>query len=263
MRVDELLSVLEEAAPAALAEDWDNIGLMVGRRSGESAGVLVALDLRAGVIAEARERGWGIILTHHPLVFPALASVTPATSAGGLALEAAEAGIAVIAAHTNLDAAPAGLNDLMAGALGLENANPLAPAPANPAAGLGRIGTLASPEALGALAARAEALWPSGVRLTGDPERPVERLALCTGSGASLIDTAREMDADAYMTCDLKYHDADRAEGMPLVGLDHAAVEGALLAQWAESLRGRLALEGCGVAVAARSTSPWSAPAPR
>lgn len=263
MRVDEVLSVLEEVAPAALAEDWDNVGLMVGRRSGESPGVLVALDLRSGVIAEARERGWRIVLTHHPLVFPALDSVTPATAAGGLALDAAEAGIAVIAAHTNLDAAPGGLNDLMAGALGLEDTRPLEPAPSDPGAGLGRIGTLAAPETLGALASRAEDLWPSGVRLTGDPQRTVERLALCTGSGAGLIDTAREMEADAYVTCDLKYHDADRAEGMPLVGLDHAAVEGALLARWAEGLRARLAPEGCEVIVATTPTSPWSAPAPR
>ena len=263
MRVDELLSVLESEAPASLAEDWDNVGLMVGRRDHEAGSVLVALDLRDAVIAEAHEGRHGIILTHHPLIFPALASVSPATAAGGLALAAAEAGIAVVAAHTNLDAAPGGLNDLMADDIGLADARPLAPSADDPAAGPGRVGTLTPGEPLGALAERTDRLWPSRVRIAGDPGRPIDRLALCSGSGRGLIDAAREADADAYMTCDLTYHDADRAEGMALVGLDHAAVEAALLARWADRLAELLAPRGCAVAVAAGTTSPWTGPGAR
>lgn len=263
MRVDELLNVLEEAAPAALAEEWDNVGLMVGRRDAESTSVLVALDLRPEVVERARADGHGIILTHHPLIFPSLMSVSPATAAGGLALAAAEAGIAVLAAHTNLDAAAGGLNDLMGAALGLADGAPLAPTAPDAATGLGRVGDLPAEVRLDALAARADALWPSGVRVSGDPGRVVRRLAVCTGSGAGLIDEARAAGADAYVTCDLKYHDADRAEGMSLIALDHAAVEGELLARWAISLGERLAPRGCAVLVAPGSTSLWSAPGPR
>lgn len=263
MQVRDFLSRLGERAPDSLAEEWDNVGLLVGRPEAEMSSVLVALDLRPEVLAQAVADGHGAILTHHPLIFPVIDSVSPVTLPGALVLEAAEAHVAVIAAHTNLDSARGGLNDLMAEALGVSDAAPLTPDDDDPEVGLGRVGMLAEPVRLGDLATRADDLWPSGARITGDPTERVQRIALCTGSGAGLIDAARLAGADAYITCDLKYHDADRAGAMALIGLDHAAVEAPLLALWAEAFGGLLEPEGCRVVLAEASTSPWSGPASR
>src|SRR6478735_8103645 len=139
MFVAQLLGAVERLAPAALAEEWDNVGLLVGRHNQPVSRVLVALELRDEVLGEAREFRCDTVLTHHPAIFPSLASVTD-HPAGELVLRAAEARVAVIAAHTNLDAARGGLNDVMAEILGVTAATPLRPSPDHPSCGLGRIG---------------------------------------------------------------------------------------------------------------------------
>lgn len=124
--VGEFMSVLERLAPAALAEEWDNCGLQVGARDITTEKILVALNVTAAVLAEAEALGSNIVLTHHPLIFRPLNSISDDCAAGLLARRAATAGIAVIAAHTNLDAAPGGLADIMANMLGLASIEPIA-----------------------------------------------------------------------------------------------------------------------------------------
>jgi dinuclear metal center YbgI/SA1388 family protein len=254
---DRFLAVVERLAPAALAEDWDNVGLLVGRHDRPVRRVLVALELREAVLAEARDRGADALLVHHPPVFPALAAVTDATPAAALVLSAAEERRTVVAAHTNLDAAPGGLNDHMAALLGMTGAVPLVPAATGQAgAGLGRVGTVA-PVALGAYAARVAALIPGAVVHTGDPGATVGRVACCTGSGASMIDDARAAGADLYVTGDLKHHDADRAAGMPLLSVSHAQTERIAMRGWFATLRDALAPEGVEALFAEADTDPW------
>lgn len=258
--VADLLDVVERLAPARLAEPWDNIGLLVGRRTGDIDSVLVALDLRHGVLDRAIDAGIGAILVHHPPIFPALTSLTDVAGPEGVVLRAAEAGIAVVAAHTNLDSVVGGLNDLMAARLGIVDGAPLEPvATAVPGAGLGRVGSVPPILAM-ELAERVRAAFPGSlVRLAGSHDAPVRRVACCTGSGASLIQAARSAGADAYVTSDLKYHDADRAGGMILVDLPHAQSEAPLLAEWAES-RLQPALFAVGIAVDQMDgTDPWHA----
>ena len=146
--------------------------------------------------------------------------------------------IAVVAAHTNLDSATGGLNDLMADALGMSATSPLVPDADDPAVGPGRVGDIA-PTPLGVLAMRAvEAFSPrhANLGMAGDPGLSVTRVAVCTGSGRSLIDAARSAGADAYVTGDLTYHDADSAEGMGLVNVPHGAVEQHCMRAWAPVL---------------------------
>ena len=119
MLVAQLLAAIERLAPSALAEEWDNVGLLVGRHNQPARRVLVALELRDEVLGEAREAGCDAVVTHHPPIFPTLSALTDGGTASELVLRAAEGRVAVIAAHTNLDAAAGGLNDVMAGLLGM------------------------------------------------------------------------------------------------------------------------------------------------
>ncbi len=259
--VAELCRSIHRLAPEALAEDWDNGGLLVGRAGAPVDRLLVALDLRPVVVGEARERGCQAVLTHHPAIFPTIAAITDGGGAGTV-LDAAEAGSAVLAAHTNLDSARGGLNDIMAAALGIDDPVPLAPSAADESAGLGRVGEVA-PTTLGALAELArQAFGAHLVRITGEVGVPVGRVACCTGSGGGLVELARRSAADAYVTGDLRYHDADRADGMPLIDLPHGSVEGHAMGVWSEGLAAALSGAGVEVLYAAKSTDPWRALAP-
>lgn len=258
MLIAQFLGVIERLAPAELAEDWDNVGLMVGRHNHAVRRVLVALELRDEVLAEARERDCDAILTHHPPIFPTISAVTDAGPPGSLILAAAEERRAVICAHTNLDAAAGGLNDEMATTLGLREAAPLVPADSAPALGLGRVGRLASPASLERFVVAVGAAYGGArLRYVGDPGTRVERVACCTGSGRGLIDAARASGADAFVTCDLTYHDADRATDLPLIGLHHAEVERHALRRWTRTLERALAGHPVEVLFAATDTDPW------
>lgn len=256
MLVAQLLGAIERLAPVALAEEWDNVGLVVGRHNQPTRRVLVALELRDEVLGEARELECDTVLTHHPAIFPTISSITDAP-ASELVLRAAEARVAVIAAHTNLDAARGGLNDLMAEILGITGGVPLRPSPEHPSCGLGRIGRVRA-TTLGGLVERvASGFGGAPVSYAGDPWTTVERVACCTGSGGSLIADARAADADAYVTSDLKYHDADRAEGLPLITLPHARAERIALKRWTKVLERALAPERVEVRFAQTDTDPW------
>lgn len=232
---------------------------MTGRRDRPVSRVVVALDLRAAVLDEALAVGADLVLVHHPPIFPAMSAVTDARTAGALVLRAAEERIAVVAAHTNLDAAAGGLNDQMATALHIMTTSPLLPDAVDPAVGLGRVGQVA-PTTLGVLASAAVTAYsPGGVNsgMVGDPAMAVTRVAVCTGSGGSLVQAARDAGADVYVTGDLKYHDADAAEGMGLVNLPHGVVEQHALAAWAPRLAEALAPAGVEVHVTSVDTDPW------
>ncbi len=257
MLVAQLLAAVERLAPPELAEDWDNVGLIVGRHNQPARRLIVALELRDEILDEAREHGCDAVLTHHPPIFPSIAALSDAGVASELVLRAAESRVAVMAAHTNLDAAAGGLNDIMAELLGMRDPRPLRPAASDGSVGLGRVGRI-EPTTLEGLAARvAAAFGGTGVHYSGDPWGKIGRVACCTGSGGSLIGDARAAEADAYVTSDLKYHDADRAEGLPLVALPHAAAERVAMRRWTKTLQKVLAGEKVEVRFAEAETDPW------
>lgn len=127
MSVRELLSCLDEAWPFAWAAPGDRVGLVVGSPGQQVARVLVALEASEAVVAEARELGAQLLLTHHPLLYTPVTEVREDRPAGRLLAQIVRAGLAVAACHTNLDVAPGGLNDYLAARLGLTGAVPLAP----------------------------------------------------------------------------------------------------------------------------------------
>ncbi|WP_111765225.1 Nif3-like dinuclear metal center hexameric protein [Nakamurella deserti] len=261
----EVRATLDAAYPPALAEDWDTgIGLTCGDPAQPVGTVLLAVDVDPVTVDEAVEVGADLLLTHHPLLFRPVQSVAADTAKGRLIHRLIRGGVAHLAAHTNADRAAGGVNDALAAALGLTDTRPVAPADADPALGLGRIGTLAAPTTARAFAAAIAAALPAtvtGARLAGDPDRRIRRVAVCGGSGGSLLSTVSGAGVDAFVTSDLGHHVAQEyvsgGDDRPvLVDVAHWAGEWPWLPVAAALLEREL---GVRAVVSERRTDPWTA----
>jgi dinuclear metal center YbgI/SA1388 family protein len=260
----QVIAALEARYDLVLAEPWDAVGLVCGDRDEPVARVLFAVDPTAAVVDEVIASGADVLVTHHPLFLTPVHGVPADDPRGRLVHRLVRAGAALFVAHTNADRAPGtGVNAALADVLGLTGAVPLEPADGVPGAGLGRIGELPGTVSLREFAALAARVLPGtagGVRVAGDPDRAVRRVAVCGGSGGSLLPAAAAAGADVLLTSDLKHHPASdslEAAGPALCDVAHFASEWPWLPVAAGALRGDLggAVE---VAVSERRTDPWS-----
>ncbi len=372
-RVGDWLAVLDAAYPYADAAGWDSVGLQIGDEADEVSAVLVCLDVTPEVLREAQEQGANLVIAHHPLLFRPLERVTPATASGRVALAAARAGVSVVAAHTNFDAALDGTTAPILRLLGISESTPLEPiaaegfvkivvfvpvestavvlqaafdagagaigeydecsfrvsgtgtfrpsAAANPALGereqrnsvaeervevivgrrrarrvveaiktahpyeevaldvyalegiatdpgqgkgLGRVGDLAEAVPLREVARRLRDGLPSPLlRVAGDPQRPVTRVAACGGAGDSLISAALRSGADVYITGDLRHHVTLDAvtQGMALIDAGHYRTEAAALPALRDAVTKVAAQRGLQARLLASTTvtDPWLA----
>lgn len=265
----QLMLAVEELWPESLAEEWDEVGLVAGHPSAEISRVMFAVDPTLEVIDEAI--GWGaeLLITHHPLLLKGVTSVAANTPKGKAVHRLIESGTALLTVHTNGDSAVGGVSDVLADALGLENVSPLTPA-ANglPEEGIGRVGDLAEGMTLGDFAARVFGILPSvagGVRVSGDKDGLVRRIAVCGGAGDSLFDEVRASNADLFVTADLRHHPASEAReaavnGRPyLIDVSHFASEWLWLPAAADALGNVLADQGLDVEIRVSTTNsdPW------
>lgn len=124
-KVQRIVNIINQIAPPKLATDWDNVGLLVGDYTAEVNKVMVALDVTAAVLDEAIEQGIDLIISHHPLIFKELKAIRADQAVPKLVIKAIKYGINIFAAHTNLDIAQGGVNDLLATKLGLTITEPL------------------------------------------------------------------------------------------------------------------------------------------
>ena len=260
----EVLAALEARYDPALAESWDAVGLVCGDPDEPVQRVLFAVDPTSAVVDEVIETGADLLVTHHPLLLTPVHGVPADDPKGRLVHRLIRFGAALFVAHTNADrAAEHGVNDALAAVLGLTGLMPLEPVDLDPRAGLGRVGDLASPLALRDFAALAAAALPAtvgGVRVAGDPDRTVRRVAVCGGSGGPLTAAAASAGADVFLTSDLKHHpvsEAGEVAGPALCDVAHFASEWPWLPVAAEVLRGDLA-DGIEVGVSSRRTDPWT-----
>jgi len=232
VKVEDILRWLDAYAPFRYAESWDNCGLLVGDPRASVGRVLVALDPSFVNVMEADQLGCQCLVSHHPLIHHPLTTVRVDEFPGKIVAGAIRAGINLIAVHTNLDAASGGTNDELVRLLSLQSVEPLMADPEWTQeahyGGMGRICLVSEPVDLETLAQRARmALGEIAVRVVGDGKRLVHRVAVCTGSGASLIEKVIQSGSDAYITGDIKYHDAQRAmeAGLALIDVGHFASE--------------------------------------
>jgi dinuclear metal center YbgI/SA1388 family protein len=260
---------VEELWPESLAESWDEVGLVAGHPSAEVTKILFAVDPTLAVIEEAV--GWGaeLLITHHPLLLKGVTSVAANTPKGKAVHRLIESGTALLTVHTNGDSAVGGVSDVLADALGLQDVVPLTPA-ANglPEEGIGRVGDLAEVQTLGDFAARVFGILPSvagGVRVSGDRDGVVRRVALCGGAGDSLFDEVRASNADVYLTADLRHHPASEAREAAvndrpyLIDVSHFASEWLWLPAAAAALGNVLTDQGHDIEIRVSTTNsdPW------
>lgn len=234
-RIQDVFDELCRIAPLELQMDFDNAGFQVGRRDREVHRVLLALDATDEVLQEAKELGAELIVTHHPLLFTPLRSVSDGEPVQRRVLTLIENGVALISMHTNLDIAQQGVNDVLIRLLGAE------PEAALDADGCGRIGSLPAPLPLEDFLARCKArLGVPALRYCAGG-RAVSRLAVMGGSGAGSLENAVQQGCDTYVTADVKYHQFQRASelGLNLIDADHFYTENPIVSALAERLSAR------------------------
>jgi len=264
-----ILLAVEELWPESLAEDWDEVGLVAGHPSAEVSRILFAVDPTLEVIEEAVAWGAELLITHHPLLLKGVTSVAANTPKGKAVHRLIESGTALLTVHTNGDSAVGGVSDVLADALGLQDVVPLTPA-ANglPEEGIGRVGDLAEVQTLGDFAARVFGILPSvagGVRVSGDRDGLVRRVALCGGAGDSLLNEVRASNADVYLTADLRHHPASEAREAAvndrpyLIDVSHFASEWLWLPAAADALGNVLTDQGHDIEIRVSTTNsdPW------
>jgi dinuclear metal center YbgI/SA1388 family protein len=350
-KTSDIAGIINKIAPAALAEAWDNPGLQIGDPVAEATRIMVALDPTPDVIDSALAASCNLLVTHHPLIFKPLKSISTATPQGTLIQRAIKGGLSIISLHTNYDIADGGLNDLLAQKIGLSSTVPLkvtatrelvklvvfvpvaqvdqvrsalfpftaplgryrdcsfaaggtgtftplegaepftgtvgglATVPeerlellieradlsravkallaAHPyeepafdiypllndgtKLGLGRVGRLSASVTLSEYVGQVRgALAAPALRYVGDPATRISKVALCSGSGASLLRDAVRAGADVLVTGDLKYHEARDAEDLGLCVIDagHFATEIIMVQEMTERLDRALAAAG-------------------
>ena len=244
----DVMDAMERIAPKKLAEEWDNPGLLVGSPDDEVQRILVCLDVREETVKRAKAENFQMIVSHHPVIFRGLKKLRTDLPDGRLLGALLQAGVAVFSAHTNLDCVEGGVNDVLAARIGLD---PATIVPLNNAdslsESLGRVGKL--PKSMDAkfFAEQVKnSLGIPSVRFVSGGDRPVKKVGLCSGSGAEFIERAAFMGCDAFVTGDVRYHDAQRASalGIHVIDAGHFPTEQPvveiLAARLAEELSGKI-----------------------
>ncbi len=204
--VNEIVRLIEKTAPLALAYEWDNSGLLIGSRGKEVNKIYITLDTNKYTVDEAISLGADMIVSHHPIMFGGIKQIDYNTPSGYVISELIKHDIALYAAHTSMDCANGGINDVLAERLGITGTEIIENNPDFPGCGLGRIGTVKD-QTLKELAEVVKAaLNTPFVRVSGDPGKIIKRAAVGGGACDDLIPAARNMGADVMVTADMKYH---------------------------------------------------------
>lgn len=222
MKLKDVVALLEKVMHPALVDDWDNCGLLIGDMEQEITHIRTALEATNEVVDAAVKDGVDLLLVHHPMFFAPVKRITSETIRGKKALKMIASGMALYAAHTNLDRAQNGLNQNFGQAIGIGEWR------SYDEGGYILMGKLERTMTLEAYAAYiGERLGYEPIRYVGTPERSIDRVAFCCGSAVNLMDDALFDQVDVYVTGDLKYHDAMdiHEKGQALVDVPHFVSE--------------------------------------
>ena len=220
MTVRDITSVIEDFAPLSIQEGWDNSGLLIGSPDQEVHGVLIGFDCTPELIEEAVSCGADLVVTHHPLIFGGVKKISPDDPTGLSIIKAVSAGVAVYAAHTTADKVLAGVSGAMARRLGLEDIQVLDEE--DEGIGLGAVGNLPKPMSSEEFVAYVKSCFGLSVARCSRPlDIPVSRVAMCGGSGSSLIGKAMESGAQAYICGDISYHHFFTPKDFMLIDIGH------------------------------------------
>lgn len=235
MTVQDIYDFINTFAPFSAQADFDNAGLLLGDPHQEITGIHVALDATEGVLDEALQHGANLIVTHHPLMFTSRQRLVEDDAEAHLLCRMIRNRVALIAAHTNLDQAPGGINDVLAACCGLTDVS---------GEGYLRIGTLPEGETPATLIPRLKSALNTTVRVMGQmpPDRPLRRMAVSSGAGSDSWAEAVQMGADVFLTGEMKHHHALALAQEGVLGLEagHFATEEPGIFALADALQMRL-----------------------
>ena len=220
MKVKDIIRIIEELAPLSLQEGWDNSGLCIGSPEDVVSSVLLGLDCTPELVDEAIACGADMIVTHHPLIFSGLKKISPDNPVGEAVIKAIKAGISIYAAHTSADKVIAGVSGAMAARLGLEDVQILDED--GEGTGLGVVGNLPEPlSAEEAVKLVKKCFGLKAMRASKPVDGKISRVAMCGGSGGSLIGTAMKSGAQLYISGDISYHNFFTREGFMIMDIGH------------------------------------------
>ena len=239
--VADILKFIETIAPRSMKEHWDNVGLLCGSAGQQVSKILVALDPFESVCREASEAGADLLVTHHPLIFQAPKAVTDDDEVGRAIMHLIRSGISAINAHTNLDCAPGGVNDVLAATLGLTDISVIDPSGVDDQGrpwGLLRQGVVTE-QALDTFLENTKAALNCGGLRYVSGGKPVHRVAVGGGSCAGALRQVRDAGCDTFVTADVKYNQFWDAQelGVNLIDAGHFPTENPVCAVLAEKLR--------------------------
>ena len=255
-----IINEMENWAPTSLAESYDNVGLLVGDASSPIKKILVALDATEAIIKEAILGNYNCIITHHPLIRDPLKSVTAADTTGHKIISLIQHNICLYAAHTNLDKAAGGVGDCLVKKIFDEKCEKPLPAlvkePSSDLVGFGRVIILQEETTLGELLNRVKAkLGLAYIRYSGDLSTKIKKVGLCGGSGMSFWQAAKDENCDAYITGDVRHHDALNAldAGLSLIDVTHYNGENVIVNAIVSRLREKATQDGLDLEITATS----------
>jgi len=257
--VADIVKIMNRFAPPWLAEEWDNVGLQIGDLRWPVRRIWTALDPTLEVINAACREDVDLLITHHPLFFRPIKSIDFHSPHGSIIKTAIQHQLAIFSAHTNLDMVRDGVNDVLARRLGLKSIKILQPHKGeqqfkadgdmthdiSPAIGneiehgIGRIGSLDKTRRLTSLAVIIkEKLNLNFVKVAGNPELKISQVAICSGSGSSLMKAFLASNAQVYISGDIHYHDARDAESAnrAIIDIGHFASEHLMVEALAQQL---------------------------
>ena len=235
MKIGDVYEALNAWAPVSTAMQGDNVGLLAGCAADEAEGAVAALDCTMDVIREAVRCGANLIVTHHPVIFHPLRRLVAGSFDADRVSALLRGGISVISLHTNLDSAEGGVNDCLAGRLGLSGVEPL---PGGD--GIARMGALAERMETDAFLRLVRTrLGAEGLRASRT-RREIRRVAVGGGACAEYLDAAAAAGCDALVTADCKHHQYLEAAhlGLLLTDATHYATENVVVPELARRLRG-------------------------
>ncbi len=224
MKLIDIYRVLDEKAPFSTALSFDNSGILCGDPGREVRKILLSLDITYSVIDQAESLGCDLILTHHPGLFTAQKTFSPQDRVYRLI----QKNIAALAAHTNLDQAQGGVNDVLAKTVGLVEIQPWW---GDDPDFVSRKGSLPAPQPLIQYAAFVKKVLKANNLRYADGGRPVHKVALCSGSGGDMWESLVGTDIDTLLTGEAKYHHFTEAAqaGINLIEAGHFATENLIL----------------------------------
>ncbi len=253
MKCNEIMVLLEEIAPVAYAEDWDNVGLLVGNPEKVVNKIMISLDGTNDVIAQAIIEEVDLLITHHPMIFSSLKRIRRDDVTGSKIMSLIQNDISYYAMHTNFDATV--LAELGAKQMGLERVTILETNKMNDKVGIGRLGYLNKPitfQECGNLVK--EKFQLDHVSLVGE-DKQISCVAISPGSGKSMIQSAVEAGADVLITGDIDHHNGIDAkeQGLCIIDGGHFGTEQLMVDYVKQYLKQHTPVE----VIAAKEVSPF------